>query len=95
MCAIRPRKASRDPQTFGVAKKFALCKLRGMGTPTELAAAAGISVPYASQIMSGERIPPVATAISIYRKTGLKFGPIADANEEDIEAAARIHGLAA
>lgn len=65
-----------------------------MESPTDFAKAAGISVPYASQILNG-RAPSIATAISIYRKTGRKLGPIADASDEDIEATARVHGIAA
>jgi hypothetical protein len=47
-------------------------------------------------LLSGERKPPMPLAISIYRKTGHKIGPLIDQSDEDIEAAkARIHGLAA
>ena len=62
-----------------------------MDTPTKLAAAAGISVPYASQIMSGRRIPTLALALSIFRKTGCKFGPLLGLPDEvidQVEAAA-------
>jgi transcriptional regulator with XRE-family HTH domain len=63
--------------------------------PTELADRAGISLPYASQILSGARSPSLTMAIGIFRKTGLKFGPIAQATPEDIEVMARVYGEAA
>lgn len=60
-----------------------------METPTSFAAAAGISVPYASQILSGVRTPSQALAISIFRRTGRKFGPIANMSDELIDELAR------
>lgn len=39
-------------------------------TPTALAEAAGISLSYASQIISGKRQPARSLAIHIFRKTG-------------------------
>lgn len=63
--------------------------------PNELAGKTGISLPYASQLLSGKRTPSPTLAIAIFRKTGLKFGPIAQASEEDIEAMARVYGEAA
>jgi transcriptional regulator with XRE-family HTH domain len=53
-------------------------------TPTGLSDAAGISVSYASMILSGRRQPPLSTALSIYDKTGLQFGPLKGATTEDI-----------
>jgi transcriptional regulator with XRE-family HTH domain len=70
-------------------------------TPTKLAEAAGISVPYASMILSDsddpnkKRVPPLALAIKIFRTTGLKTGPIAAASDDDIEVMARVYGEAA
>lgn len=64
-------------------------------SPKELVEAVNISPSYASMILSGERIPPLPLAISIWRKLQVKLGPIADATDDDIEAAARIHGIAA
>jgi transcriptional regulator with XRE-family HTH domain len=95
LCASPPEKALRGPQTLRLAKRFALCKLRGMDTPTDFAAAAGISVPYASQILSGKRAPAMPLAISIYRKTGRKFGPIIDVPDDEIDILERHQGLAA
>lgn len=64
-------------------------------TPTAFAATAGISVPYASQLLSGARVPSRPLAISIFQRTGRKFGPIAQLSDEDIATLARIDGLAA
>lgn len=66
-----------------------------MDTPTTFAAAAGISVPYASQLLSGARQPSRTLAISIYRKTGRKMGPIANVSDEDIAVLERLQGEAA
>ena len=54
-------------------------------TPTELSSAAGISVSYASMILSGGRQPSLSRALSIYDKTGLKFGLLKGAHPETIE----------
>lgn len=54
-------------------------------TPTELSKAAGISVPYASQLLSGERGASLGVALSIYDKTGLQFGILKDLPKETIE----------
>jgi transcriptional regulator with XRE-family HTH domain len=63
-------------------------------TPTKLAEAVGISVPYASQIMKGRRIPLTPMAVRIYRATGHKFGPIAKASEDEIAVLERFQGAA-
>jgi transcriptional regulator with XRE-family HTH domain len=63
-------------------------------TPTNLARAAGISVPYASQILSGVKTPPAATAIRIFRATGQRFGAISDATEDEIAVLERFQGAA-
>lgn len=64
-------------------------------TPTAFAAQAGISVPYASQLLSGARVPSRSLAIAIFQKTGRKFGPVSDLTDDDIATLARIEGLAA
>lgn len=66
-----------------------------MDTPTDFAAAAGISVPYASQILSGKRSPAMSLAISIYRKTGRRFGALVDVPDDEIDVLERHQGLAA
>ena len=64
-------------------------------SPKALSEAVNISSSYASMILSGERKPPVPLAIQIFRKTGRKLGPLAGHSDDDIEAAARLHGIAA
>ena len=66
-------------------------------TPTKLSRAAGISVPYASQLLRkiDPRTPSFAMAIRIYRETGHKLGPIAGASHGEIETLEQFHGRAA
>ena len=64
-------------------------------SPSEFAAAAGISIPYASQILNNKREPSRPLAITIFRRTGRKFGPIVGLSDEDIATLERIEGLAA
>lgn len=64
-------------------------------TPTELSASAGISVSYASEILSGTRKPSRALALRIYEKAGLKFGPLANLTAQEIEFLAGIQDKAA
>lgn len=54
-------------------------------TPTALAATLKISVPYASQLLTGAREMPRALAVKLYRATGQKLGPIAGATDDQIE----------
>jgi len=54
-------------------------------TPTELSDAAGISVSYASMILSGGRQPSLSRALSIYDKTGLLFGKLRGMTPDEIE----------
>lgn len=63
-------------------------------TPTKLSQAVSISVPYASQIIKGVRTPPQTMAIRIFRATGHKLGPIADATEAEISVLERFQGAA-
>ncbi len=53
--------------------------------PTELAAAVGIGVPYASQILSGTRTN-VSTKIALaaFRAFGVRLGLLAEMNDDDI-----------
>ncbi|WP_168196019.1 helix-turn-helix transcriptional regulator [Novosphingobium sp. EMRT-2] len=53
-------------------------------TPTALAEASGISLPYASQIISGKRTPARSLAIHILRTTGWRHGSIAKLTDEQI-----------
>jgi len=52
--------------------------------PSAFAASADISVPYASQILSGARTPSRPLAIHIFRKTGWKHSTIAELSDEQI-----------
>lgn len=68
-------------------------------TPTALAKAVGISVPYACQLLKpvddpGRKVPPTAMAIRIFRATGLRLGPIATATDEEIDVLERYQGAA-
>ncbi len=53
-------------------------------TPTTLSNATGISVPYASQLLSGARTASHGLAVKIFRTTGLKLAPIDGLSEEEI-----------
>lgn len=52
--------------------------------PGILAKDADISVPYASQILSGARQPSRPLAIHIYRQTGWRHALIADLTDEQL-----------
>jgi len=64
-------------------------------TPTALSSATGISLPYASQILSGARPWTRRLAIEVYRKTGVKAGPIARATDDEIAVLERFEERAA
>jgi hypothetical protein len=64
-------------------------------TPAELKAVTGISASYAHMILSGERTPGMPLAIAIFRKLGRKFGPIAQATDEEIDVLERVQERAA
>lgn len=66
-----------------------------MDTPTKFAEATGISVPYASQLLNGLRTPSQSLAISIFRKTGKKLGPVANLSDEEIDFLERLQERAA
>lgn len=53
-------------------------------TPTALAPILGTSIPYASQLLNGKRPWTQALAIKLYRATGAKVGPIAEATPREI-----------
>jgi hypothetical protein len=63
-------------------------------TPTGLAKAIDVSVPFASQLLSGARKTNVPTAIRIFRATGHRLGPIAEATVEEIDVLERFQGAA-
>jgi len=57
--------------------------------PTELAAMLSISVAYASHILKGERPWTKALAISVFRQTGARVGPLVGASDEEIDVLER------
>ena len=59
-------------------------------SPTELARAANISVPYASQVLRGIRAPSIHMAFQIYDRTALRFGLLANLTPRDIETQRRL-----
>lgn len=61
-------------------------------TPTKLAQAIEVSVPYASQILSGARTPSMQVALRIFHATGRRLGVIAEATDEDIAVLSRFQG---
>lgn len=61
-------------------------------TPTKLAAAGGISLPFASQILSGARRPSQHTALRIFRVIGAKFGPLDGMDDADVRHLDRLTG---
>lgn len=52
--------------------------------PTDLAATIGISVPYASQILTGTRTPSRALAIRCFRLTGWRHAVLTGLDDADI-----------
>lgn len=64
-------------------------------TPEQKAAAEslraiGISESYASQLARAKRTPSQSLALDIFRKTGLKLGPIAQATDAEISVLERV-----
>lgn len=59
-------------------------------TLTQFAKAAGISAPYASEIVNGKRSPSLPLALWIHQRTGRAFGPLAGMAEESIAALAHM-----
>lgn len=55
--------------------------------PTDLAAKLEISVAYASQLLSGARVPSLALALKIYDAADVKVGPLKDTTPAQIKAA--------
>ena len=58
-------------------------------TPTAFAQAVNISVPYASQLLSGSRDISRDIAIRAFRALGVKLGPIANASDAEIDVLER------
>lgn len=58
--------------------------------PTDLAEKLGCSVAYASQLLSGARVPSIPRALEIFDKAGVKIGPLKDATDEEIATARKL-----
>lgn len=61
-------------------------------TPTTLSQELGISLPYASQLLSGARALSLSMALRIFRKTGHQLGPIKNASASEIDVLERFAG---
>jgi hypothetical protein len=59
-------------------------------SPTALHHAIGISVSYASMLLSGKKIPPLDLALRIWEVNGLKLGRLAEASDDDIAVLRRL-----
>jgi transcriptional regulator with XRE-family HTH domain len=59
-------------------------------SPTDLSKAAGISVPYAWQILEGKRTPSLSMALLIYDRTGTQFGQLEGLSKREIETARKM-----
>jgi len=84
----------------GLACNVAFCKHADMQTasPIEIAErlrAAGVSASYASQLSRSVRKPSQRLAIKLYRETGVKLGPIANATDSEIDALESLLGKVA
>ena len=68
-----------------------MCEQPGMEKPTvtDLAAKAGISKPYACEIL-GSRVPARPLAIHIFRTTGWRHSVIADLTDDDLAVFERV-----
>jgi len=55
-------------------------------TPSRLAEGIGISVSFASQILSGRRKPSNGHALAAFRTFGLRLGFLAELSDADISA---------
>jgi transcriptional regulator with XRE-family HTH domain len=52
--------------------------------PTDLAAKLGVSVAYASQLLSGVRKPSLELALRYFDDAGVKLGPLVGATDQEI-----------
>jgi DNA-binding transcriptional regulator YdaS (Cro superfamily) len=58
--------------------------------PSKLAGALGISVPYASQLLGGQRTPNAELALRIWRAEGPKLGPIEALSDDECDQLERL-----
>lgn len=83
---------------FLLASNFAVCNVAGMEAspkPTQLAELVNISVPYASQILSGSRTPSDAVAVRVFHAFGLKLGRLIKLTDEEVALFAKMQGIEA
>jgi plasmid maintenance system antidote protein VapI len=59
-------------------------------TPTQLATAIGISVPYAWQLLKGDRPVSLEMALRIFDATAMQLGPLTDLTAAEIETARKM-----
>jgi transcriptional regulator with XRE-family HTH domain len=52
--------------------------------PTDLAAKLGVSVAYASQLLSGARKPSLELALRFFDEADVRLGPLVGATDEEI-----------
>lgn len=64
-------------------------------TPKAFAEAGGVTNGFASLVLRGEKPMPKRVAIRVWRKTGLKLGPIAQATDEEIAVLEKFEELGA
>lgn len=60
------------------------------GELTAFAKKAGISPGYAYEIKTGQKVPPLETAASIYWNTGEKYGALASADTREANVVVRL-----
>jgi hypothetical protein len=80
--------ASCDKKSFAVSKGM-IDEIK----TSELAEVLGISQPYASQIKGGTRAMTTRLALILFKKRGIKVGPLSGVATRDINALARFEGL--
>lgn len=76
-------------QQLPLAMIIALCNIAGMTQQPNplkpLIEDKVLSQPYASQLLSGNRQPGLRLAIKIYRRVGMKLGPLIHASKSEID----------
>jgi transcriptional regulator with XRE-family HTH domain len=58
--------------------------------PTDLAGKLGVSVAYASQLLSGARVPSLELALRLFDRANVRLGPLVGASDEEIETLRRL-----
>jgi hypothetical protein len=63
-------------------------------TPTRLSQLAGVSLPYASQLLRGERPFTLTIAVRVWKSGRLKLGPVVGATDDEMGVIERFAGRA-